>query len=140
MNTDQKIEMYCKRGWCPVPWAHHPKEIRDELRRMRFRPKMKSCFENCQRFVMHTMLDVRYTEGYAVSMIPVEHAWLTWNGRIIDLTLQDVHSYLSGTQYTWGQVAKSISKTGVFGPVNQSILNQTLLARFLQPSGMEVRL
>lgn len=122
MNTDQKIDYYCRRGWCPVPWAHHPPEIRNEIRRIGFRPKMKSCFENCQRFVIDTTLDVQYHEGYVISMIPMEHAWLTWNGKIVDLTIPDVQEYLKSNVYTWEQITRSIVRTGVFGPIDQRTL------------------
>jgi hypothetical protein len=55
-------------------------------------------------------------------MIPIEHAWLTWNGKIVDLTIPDVQEYLKSNVYTWEQITRSIVRTGVFGPIDQRTL------------------
>lgn len=51
----------------------------------------KSCYMNAQRIVTYGLLkhvgDVHYVEGVAVgNSIPVDHAWITLNGKVIDLT------------------------------------------------------
>jgi hypothetical protein len=32
--------------------------------------------------------ELRYVEGYAMSIIPVMHGWLTLNGKVVDLTMR----------------------------------------------------
>jgi hypothetical protein len=47
----------------------------------------KQCFYNAQMVVLYHP-EFRYVEGYAQgrAIIPVHHAWLTLNGKLIDLT------------------------------------------------------
>ena len=46
----------------------------------------KQCFHNAQMLAM-TNPDLKYVEGYAQGrVIPVHHAWVTLNGKLIDLT------------------------------------------------------
>lgn len=55
---------------------------------------IKQCFHNSQMLVWHQyrmrMCPLQYVEGYACSDIgfPVLHAWLTINGKVVDLTLR----------------------------------------------------
>jgi hypothetical protein len=87
---ERKIIEYMSRGYATVPWGHHPKAIRDELRRMGLRPMLKSCFRNCQAFALRTELPVEYREGWVLSLgVPLEHAWLNYEGKIVDLTIYD---------------------------------------------------
>jgi len=48
---------------------------------------VKQCFHNAQMLAMENP-DLQYVEGYAMgnAIIPVHHAWLTLNGKLIDLT------------------------------------------------------
>jgi hypothetical protein len=58
---------------------------------------MKSCWHNAQRFLLEAPaeLGVQYREGWVQSLIPVAHAWLVYEGRLLDLTLQvDEECYL----------------------------------------------
>jgi hypothetical protein len=53
--------------------------------------KPKECYYNAQ--LMALDFDMKYYEGYAVSgqlPLPVEHAWLVSNGRVIDITWHDL--------------------------------------------------
>jgi len=49
---------------------------------------IKECFYNCQRLAVSAEGALRYWEGYAWggAVIPVHHAWVTINGKVIDLT------------------------------------------------------
>lgn len=49
--------------------------------------QLKQCFYNSQMLAVETQR-LQYYEGYAVGMspLPVHHAWLSLNGKIIDLT------------------------------------------------------
>lgn len=53
------------------------------------RCKPKECFANATQVVAYDFdHELDYTEGYALGMacIPVHHAWLTINGKVVDLT------------------------------------------------------
>lgn len=65
-----------------------PKILRDELMAIRSMP-IKQCFANCQELAMR---DSRFTyvEGYALSIIPVLHAWLEIEGHLFDPTWRPV--------------------------------------------------
>ena len=127
-EVDRRIDIYQRLGWCPVPYAHHPKEIRDALRRIGMRPQMKQCFRNCQRFMVYVdWLEVEYHEGWIMSIIPIKHAWLKWDGQIIDLTLNKNEKdleYLNSTTYTVTEIRKSVFRTGVWGPVDEYKLSE----------------
>lgn len=84
---------------------------------------MKSCFENCQRLMMAVAragLDerVRYCEGWATSMIPIEHAWLEVDGVIVDLTLDDVAEYGAHRTFDATEVMRRLCIVQVFGPLS----------------------
>ena len=95
MNTEDKINAFFKNGWVPIPWGHHPDEIKLLIQRGGFRPKMKGCYENAAKLCISargTPLEdrVRYVEGTITSErcpIPIRHAWVTLDGEIIELTI-----------------------------------------------------
>lgn len=124
MDIDRKIELYTTRGWCPVPWAQHPQAIKDLIRLGCFRPKMKSCFENCLRLVLTAARRNResglfYCEGWAGSLIPMEHAWLLFNGEIVDLTLPDRDvEYGEHRCFTPAEAVAGLVRTCVWGPIS----------------------
>ena len=63
------------RFWTPQPL---PKRYRRGI------PKW--CFGNAQRLALHSKT-LRYVEGYAMSVIPIHHAWcVDANDRVIDVT------------------------------------------------------
>jgi len=54
---------------------------------------VKQCFYNSQTLLMSAMFhdfrhELRYVEGYANSVIPIQHGWLTINGKVVDLTMR----------------------------------------------------
>lgn len=52
------------------------------------KPKSKECFYNAQMFVL-TCNKGEYFEGYCYeSIIPVHHAWIVIDGKVIDFTLE----------------------------------------------------
>src|SRR2546430_1517457 len=70
-----------RRGWWPAKGAHHPPEIKAAIRRAGFVPRLKQCFQNCQRLVLFgDLADAVYHEGVVRggSGHPLEHAWITW--------------------------------------------------------------
>ena len=49
--------------------------------------KMKQCFYNAQCIASSSNDSIKYCEGYADSLgLPMEHAWNTINGKVIDMT------------------------------------------------------
>jgi hypothetical protein len=110
-KVSDKFAEYQRRGYAFTPWAHHPKEIRDELRRIGIRPMAKACFANCQRFALLTRLvGVEYREGWITSHgIPLEHAWLTHNGELVDLTIFDQAHIIYGASVVYD--AKAIRRS-----------------------------
>src|SRR3954467_11936295 len=89
----------------PVKWAHQPLEIRRALRAYRLRPISQLCHMNSQRlYVYATELRERlaYHEGVVGPQgydFYFEHAWLTFDGEILDLTL-DRARYRYGDSFT----------------------------------------
>jgi hypothetical protein len=80
-------DFYLREG---VPFPHEPltKDERDSLRN--FLPlakyRTKECYMNASKASLYSK-DLVYCEGYAVgNMIPVAHAWVSLNGKPLDLT------------------------------------------------------
>ena len=124
ITTDRRVEVFSQRGWCPVPWAHHPPEVKRELHRIGMRPQLKACYMNCQNFALQTDLDVEYREGWVVRIIPMQHAWLMYGGKVLDLTLHvgDGHptvEYLQSEAYTTEQIFTSLHAQQSWNLINE---------------------
>lgn len=121
-SVEQMIGTYQRLGWCPVPYAHQPKEIRDALRRIGMRPQIKHCYANSQRFIWNVdWLDLVYHEGLVVAPIPLAHAWLTWEGQRIDLTLNIIErdiKVLSDIPYSAEDVSEAIVMRQQYAPID----------------------
>lgn len=64
--------------------------VKDAIKNLGFVPQMKQCFYNAQMLACVDMLGkIKYCEGFANSIIPVNHAWCTINDKVIDLTWRD---------------------------------------------------
>lgn len=138
-TADRVIECLNRNGWCPALWGHHPPEIREAIREMGFRPAVKGCFANCQRFVLANAmlglgLDVEYREGWVLGIIPFEHAWLVYRPeggeeQILDLTLDPdttgEYEYQDSTGYSVDAVHANCVRTGMYKPVDQRRLLET---------------
>ena len=136
-----------KREWDPVPWSHHPQTVKDTIRQAGFRPRAKRCFDNCGQFVMalrYTELAerFRYCEGFVQSCgVPIEHAWLLHDDRIVDLTLAEGRSlqYDAKLTLTVEQACTRIVELNRYGPLlNVEERNASLveLQRWLQQNNM----
>jgi len=54
---------------------------------LRFVPQKKQCYYNSQMMLLVDADDrLEYCEGYAVSIMPLLHGWITINGKVVDLT------------------------------------------------------
>ncbi len=51
--------------------------------------KRQQCYKNCQLVAQIEDEEFEYFEGYALSVIPVEHAWLVRSGKVVDPTWAD---------------------------------------------------
>lgn len=93
---------------------------------MRMVPQMKQCFYNCQRFVVNTFLSVEYHEGWVTSIIPIEHAWIKWNGQIIDLTLEPdmEREYLKSIAYTAEDIRINMIRTKQWTTIDPRALQE----------------
>lgn len=59
-------------------------------------PELHACYKNSVLFVLGAMyskndVDIKYVEGYAwrEDLIPLEHAWITINGKVFDTTWEE---------------------------------------------------
>ena len=50
------------------------------------RSKIKRCFDNCSKLALRNK-KLEYVEGFVHSLIPLEHAFLIYNGKVVDPTL-----------------------------------------------------
>lgn len=124
----RKFETYQAQGWAPADWAHHPTEIKAEIRRLGWRPKIKECFMNSQRFLLGVSpeMGLVYCEGYAEMMIsqaryPLEHGWLLYRGAVLDLTLGPDRAIEYGRHavYTAEEVLDNVLLTDSYRVIDQ---------------------
>jgi len=118
------LEHYIEHGWAPAQWEHHPDVIQDAFGVMGFEPRLKECFSNCQKFTLDSKrygldIEVEYHEGYVISIIPFEHAWLTFEGEVLDLTLgpDKVVEYLDSYTYSREEIRESVQKDMRYSPL-----------------------
>ncbi len=134
-TTDDVYHQIRRRGWAPALWAHHPPEVKRAIWWMGWRPQVKQCFSNCQRFVLGVQrlapmgidLEVEYREGWVHTVIPMEHAWLIYEGRVLDLTLdpnRDVE-YLCSNIVSQEEILLRVVRTGEYGPVYPRALGES---------------
>lgn len=123
-----------KNGWCPVPYKHHPKHIKESIKAANFRPQAKQCFANVQRIVMQDLHKLRYAEGIVVTSIglPIAHAWVVDENDIHhDITLSIMPKVLCYKIYEKTDVIASIlSNRKYFTPINDEWLNVVQTAIF----------
>lgn len=84
----------------------------------RFRTRRKECYANCMR-IRNRHPEYQYVEGWAIHLIPVEHAWLVGpDGRVVDPTwcLQEPLTPPSGTSDYLGVVIPHPSPEITFEP------------------------
>ena len=127
---DRVLEVFNQQGWYPVPWRHHPPEIRRLIRASRFRPQLKQCYANCQQLIISNQqsgfgLDLHYREGWIETVIPMQHAWLVYNGEILELTLTPNFNhevqYLNSLECSIDEILVHMLKTGHYGTVRSEL-------------------
>jgi len=72
----------------PKEFTQEEKEYVNEcIDMLGFVPAKKQCFYNAQMMMLSDIENkLEYCEGYAISIIPLLHAWVTINDKVIDLT------------------------------------------------------
>ena len=102
--------------------------------------KTKECYFNAQRVLVnsHPNLRIGYVEGVALSrIIPVEHAWNTINGKLVDLTWgpmcrvnkRDGSWYLRRTSRVLGVIPEGFEYYGV--ELDHEVVTSNMLAHRL---------
>ena len=57
---------------------------------------IRQCFANSQKLLLNDYSDkLVYVEGYASAIIPVHHAWIAINNKVVDLTMR-VYEVING--------------------------------------------
>lgn len=146
LDLDTKIHLFSTRGWCPVRWAHHPEPIKQLLRDTGIRPKMKGCYENCQRVMLslHPLVEeLTYCEGYITTFLLLDHAWLRYKGEIVDLTLEaprerSIVYPVEYVQYTPREIRRALFSTGYYQPVDERRLAEVSPYRRMMQELQEV--
>ena len=118
-TEENLVQTYFKQGWVPVRWSHHPKAVRDAIRRVGMRPMLKQCFLNCQKLLMMSDLEAEYREGWATRAIPIMHSWLVYDGEIVDLTITDKSlRYLDSYAVPKEQISRVVFGRGYWGVID----------------------
>jgi len=60
-------------------------ELKHVLRQSAIQPAAKQCFYVSQMVLLTAPNKLKYIEGFANHIIPVEHAWLEYKGKVLDL-------------------------------------------------------
>ena len=128
-DVNKVCEGLARNGWYPAQWAHHPEPVRALIRACGFRPQVKQCYMNCQKLVVFNWLhgsplELEYREGWCQTLIPFEHAWLRYEGKELDLPLDEDNSrkYLKNYSVPVQEIMRYHYKSGIFGVVRQDKL------------------
>lgn len=77
------------------------------------------CYYNTQMIMNSDTLD--YVEGYITTLDtarPIPHAWLSLNGKVVDITLEEPDSTVYyGVSFDWKIVCKQLSERGHASPL-----------------------
>ena len=95
--------------------VYKPKKLLKKYRR----GKLKECFTNAFFLAQRWQDELTYVEGYALSIIPILHAWCVDNkGNVIDNTWEEPgHSYF-GVPFKWQYVFDTVLKKGTYGVID----------------------
>ena len=97
--------------------------------RRRIKAKSKGCFYNAWQ-ALGELPAALYVEGWTVtrdSAIAIEHAWLEYDGRIVDPTLGhdlDIAAYFPGLRLTGPELAEALGKGQGQLPIAPTLANQ----------------
>lgn len=97
------------------------KVLKDYLRY--WDPKTQQCYGNASRLAeMGIAEGFEYAEGYAAGIIPVNHAWVAYHGKVLDVTWRELEDKrpndLSTTLLRIRENAASHAYMGVLVPIS----------------------
>jgi hypothetical protein len=91
--------------------------------------RFKGCYNNAFNFV-HENPTARYVIGYALSVIPIEHAWVWYEGTYYDPTWEKYsklgETYLPLFEYTYLELADILKRNDYCPPAPTDILRLEL--------------
>lgn len=103
----------------------HGRKFDQIIRRPKWIKKgvIKECFSNCLKELMRYPDRLVYCEGYATGVIPVHHAWLLYEGKVIDPTWdgRDIikdHTEYFGIPFNYNYVLRVATETGYYGVID----------------------
>ena len=124
-QVERNLQKLQKNGWAAVPFKDQPPAIRRAIRLARMRPLLKQCFANAQRLVINqSEYEFQYHEGIVKSIVPIEHAWLSLDGEVVDVTLLEKPTILAEYTATPEEIRVRMLRTGCYGPVDPQRLSK----------------
>lgn len=125
MNTNKRINCFVKKGWCPVPYSHHPTHIKEAIKLANFKPQMKCCHANAQKLITNqNKINLRYVEGIVANFIPIQHAWvIDEQDQFHDITLNPMPKVICYKIYSKLDVMENILKTQMYTFIDYHWLN-----------------
>lgn len=96
------------------------------------RGEIKECFSNCFSEMVSHKSELTYCEGYAFSgLLPVHHAWLLYEGKVIDptwekLKISDLEYF--GVAFSNDYVISKALSTGYYGVLDNFVESYPLLS------------
>lgn len=104
----------------------------NKMSRPKWVPKgaIKECFSNCFNAIIRHPNKLVYCEGYATALIPVHHAWLLYDGKIIDPTWDaqkiDAVEYF-GIAFNYEYVVQTAINTGYYSVLDNFAQHHPLI-------------
>jgi len=125
-QVDKESEEYLEQGNFreAKPFTEEAVEFVEELiREHNFR--IKQCYHNSQKAVLSYPEKLQYVEGYTISTqvpIPIQHAWVEFEGSIFEITLKhgpkiETNSVYFGKAYSSKRVISKVSNCESTGPL-----------------------
>ena len=78
---------------------------------------IKQCYHNCLKALIKHPDKLIYCEGFALGIIPVMHAWLLYEGKVIDPTWENGQEYF-GIAFKTAYVFRIAKETGYSGVID----------------------
>lgn len=112
----------------------HGRKFDDRIKRPKWVSKgvIKECFSNCFNEVVKSPDKLIYCEGFATGIIPTHHAWLLYEGKVIDPTwdgrdiIKDNTEYF-GVPFNYNYLLRVATETGYYGIIDNFTQNYPLL-------------
>lgn len=102
------------------------------------RGQMKECYSNCLKEITRNPNKVIYCEGFATSVIPVQHAWLLFDGKVIDPTWDDPcegqNREYFGIAFKTHYVKRTALESGYYGVLDNFAQGHPLLKGVHKPA------